>query len=444
MDDRISIRIQNLINGQKEESRRQLFEGINRIKSELAQHNALHSSTTAQQIYKLCARELEIRATQIWQSIVRVHQTYGTPNPESLSNELKDLFKQYISTEAKELTDVMIQNLMDRSFAMFCHLDTEVRAVLEKHNAEIDLYVDSLKYSPEERHLMNSDPGQKDVFVLNKDTRMKKTTQIFLCHASEDKDKVLEIYRRLKDLGFKPWIDKEDLLPGQKWEIEIPKAIKESDHVLVFFSNTSISKRGYVQKEFELALDVLDLIPEGQIFIVPIRLDNCEIPDRFKHLQYCDLFEDNGFDKVLKAIKKQSFPLIPDIPKNIEQANGTNSTNSNLADVNLAPDVATSLSRSILTRLEFLGDIDENSNADELQKKVDDLVKFIEQLPQGSYFSQRIKELTRRLRVGIWFSGKYEDAERKEMEERNQRYRKQLINARSEIRSIIDELIQLH
>lgn len=147
MDERISIRIQNLINGQKEDRRSQLFDGISRIKSELAQHNALHSSTTAQQIYKLCARELETRATQIWESIKRVHQTYGVPHSESLSNELNDLFKQYISTEAKELTDVMIQNLMDRSFAMFCHLDPDVQNVLEKHNAEIDLYVDSLKYS---------------------------------------------------------------------------------------------------------------------------------------------------------------------------------------------------------------------------------------------------------------------------------------------------------
>jgi len=155
MDDRIYVRIQHLINGQKEGRRRQLFEGINRIKGEFAQHNALHSSTMARQIYKLCVQELEMRATQIWENIARVHQTYEAPNPESLSNELKDLFKKYISTEAKELTDVMIQNLMDRSFAMFCYLNTDLQAVLEKHNAEIDLYVDSLKYSPKQSENSN-------------------------------------------------------------------------------------------------------------------------------------------------------------------------------------------------------------------------------------------------------------------------------------------------
>ncbi len=62
--------------------------------------------------------------------------------------------------------------------------------------------------------------------------------QIFLCHASEDKPKVREVYHRLKDEGFEPWLDEEDLLPGQLWEQEIPKALKASDFILIFFSPT--------------------------------------------------------------------------------------------------------------------------------------------------------------------------------------------------------------
>ncbi|NUM69130.1 toll/interleukin-1 receptor domain-containing protein, partial [candidate division KSB1 bacterium] len=47
---------------------------------------------------------------------------------------------------------------------------------------------------------------------------MSKPVQIFLCHASEDKPKVVEVYRFLQQQGFKPWLDKEDLLPGQRWD----------------------------------------------------------------------------------------------------------------------------------------------------------------------------------------------------------------------------------
>lgn len=145
-----------------------------------------------------------------------------------------------------------------------------------------------------------------------------KTSQIFLCHASEDKASVLEIYKRFKDAGLNPWLDKKDLLPGQAWAREIPKALKKSDFVLIFFSTTSVAKRGFVQKEFKLALDVLDEIPEGQIFIIPVRLDDCQIPDTFLHLHYCDLFEDDGLEQILRAIKAEQGIIESDIVKTIE------------------------------------------------------------------------------------------------------------------------------
>ena len=133
---------------------------------------------------------------------------------------------------------------------------------------------------------------------------MKQAIKIFLSYAKEDIDIVSKLYRRLKEKGYEPWLDIKNLLPGQRWEQEIPKAIKTSDFVLVFFSKTSISKRGYVQKEFKLTLEVLDTIPEGQIFVIPVRLNPCAIPKRFQTVQYCDLFEPDGFDKILQALPK--------------------------------------------------------------------------------------------------------------------------------------------
>jgi TIR domain len=78
--------------------------------------------------------------------------------------------------------------------------------------------------------------------------------QVFLCHASEDKAAVLDIYDRLRALGDKPWVDKKDLLPGQLWEEEIPKAIRVSDFIPIFLSKNSIPKQGYVQTELNSRL----------------------------------------------------------------------------------------------------------------------------------------------------------------------------------------------
>ena len=126
--------------------------------------------------------------------------------------------------------------------------------------------------------------------------------RIFLCHASEDKPQVEEIYRRLRELGFRPWMDKMDLLPGQRWQQEIPRSLRASDFILIFFSQNSVMKRSYVQHEFKLALHILQEMPENLIHIIPVRLDDCTIPDQFGFLHWCNLFEDDGFKRLVHAI----------------------------------------------------------------------------------------------------------------------------------------------
>ena len=81
--------------------------------------------------------------------------------------------------------------------------------------------------------------------------------RIFLSYAREDERQVRDVYRRLLDVGFDGWMDKIDLLPGQRWQQEIPHAIRNSDFILIFFSKHSVAKRGYIQSEFRLVLDTL-------------------------------------------------------------------------------------------------------------------------------------------------------------------------------------------
>jgi hypothetical protein len=129
--------------------------------------------------------------------------------------------------------------------------------------------------------------------------------KIFLCHANEDKPQVREVYQRLKAEGFEPWLDEEDLIPGQLWDREIRRALRNSDIILIFFSQTSIAKRGYVQREMKLALEAWEEIPEGQIHTIPVRLDACAIPERFKPFQWVDLFDDYGFERIVDGIRFQ-------------------------------------------------------------------------------------------------------------------------------------------
>lgn len=134
--------------------------------------------------------------------------------------------------------------------------------------------------------------------------REERRLKVFLCHASDDKSSVRKIYTRLQSYGIAPWLDEQSLLPGQKWQLEIPKAVRSSDAVLVCLSRNSVTKSGYVQKEIKIALDAADEQPEDRIFLIPVRLEECEVPGRLSPFQWVNLFDENGYERLLSALRR--------------------------------------------------------------------------------------------------------------------------------------------
>ena len=122
--------------------------------------------------------------------------------------------------------------------------------------------------------------------------------RIFISYAREDAETAQMLYANLKCAGLNPWLDTKDLLPGQDWEAAIRRAIRESSHFLALISSRSITKRGFIQKELRQGFDILDEMPPGDIFIIPIRLEPVEPRhEKLAKLQWVDLF--SGYDKAL-------------------------------------------------------------------------------------------------------------------------------------------------
>jgi formylglycine-generating enzyme required for sulfatase activity len=141
--------------------------------------------------------------------------------------------------------------------------------------------------------------------MLNTHNRPLK---VFLCHASDDKPAVRELYRQLCAEGWLDvWLDEEKLLPGQEWDLEIEKAVEEADVVLVTLSTTSVDKEGYIQRELRFVLNLADQKPDGTIFIIPIRLNDCPAPRRLRNWQYVDYFPRDrrkwAYERILQSLK---------------------------------------------------------------------------------------------------------------------------------------------
>jgi hypothetical protein len=157
--------------------------------------------------------------------------------------------------------------------------------------------------------------------MIMTNTISNRPLRIFLCHSSEDKPAVRKLHRRLTANGFAPWLDEEDLLPGHDWQYEIPKAVRQSDVVIVCLSPQSSNKEGYIQKEIKFALDAADEKPEGTIFLIPLKLEECNVPERLSRWQCADLFSPNGYRDLLRALRQLAADLNIPISDAIAQAN---------------------------------------------------------------------------------------------------------------------------
>ena len=139
----------------------------------------------------------------------------------------------------------------------------------------------------------------------------KTMARIFLCHASEDKPKVREIYQRLQSEGFEPWLDEVEILTGQEWDLEIRRALRTSDFIMVLLSRHSANKTGYVQREFKMTMDRLEELPSGQVLMLPVRLDDGEIPDEFQKYHCTPLYEEGGLERVIHSVRAYLSRRVP-------------------------------------------------------------------------------------------------------------------------------------
>lgn len=137
--------------------------------------------------------------------------------------------------------------------------------------------------------------------------------RVFLCHSSNDKPVVRELYQKLHaEPWIQPWLDEEELYPGQDWNLEIEKAVEAADAIIVCLTKNSINKEGYVQRELRIVLDFADYKPEGTLYIMPVRLEECEPPRRLRAWQYADYFEgqrERGLERLLISLKRRAESL---------------------------------------------------------------------------------------------------------------------------------------
>lgn len=143
--------------------------------------------------------------------------------------------------------------------------------------------------------------------------------KVFISYAKEDRAQALTYFERLSEEGFSPWIDTKKLLPGQNWEAEIERAFSDANVVILLLSQNSVSKRGFVQREANDAIERLRYKQPTDIYVIPLLLDQCEVPSHIAgRLQYLNISTPGAWEQVLTSLKlaaeQQSIEITNGLP----------------------------------------------------------------------------------------------------------------------------------
>lgn len=127
----------------------------------------------------------------------------------------------------------------------------------------------------------------------------------FISYVREDSRNVDELQRKLEAAGIPVWRDTADLWPGEDWRVKIRRAI--TDNALAFiacFSRVSVGRnKSYQNEELLLAIEQLRQRRPDDPWLIPVRFDDCEIPDlvigggrTLASIQHADLFGDHAHE----------------------------------------------------------------------------------------------------------------------------------------------------
>ena len=235
---------------------------------------------------------------------------------ESFANACSDIQKQGYDSPGNDA----INGVLRETQAGYQIEDGVVvaRILASRQEPQFDIDVGSFA-TPSESFISGSFAAKTAVRPLKPDlashggqaaeAKPKPALRVFLCHSSGDKPAVTQLYKALTNDGYRAWLDAVDLLPGQDWEAEIKTAVRTSHIFVVCLSKGSVTRAGFGQKEIKFALDVADEQPEGRVYIIPARLEECTMPERLKKWHWVNLYEDDGYAKLLASLKKRAAEL---------------------------------------------------------------------------------------------------------------------------------------
>ncbi|MEB3150053.1 MAG: toll/interleukin-1 receptor domain-containing protein [Sphaerospermopsis sp.] len=135
---------------------------------------------------------------------------------------------------------------------------------------------------------------------------MKPTHDIFLSHASEDKEQFVDIlYKKLTQAQYKVWYDKEEIKWGDKLDEKIYEGLRASQYGIVVIShNYFAAHKIWTFLEFKHILAANNILPI--LHGIDMQTIELEYPEVYKRIKdWLAISSEQGVDYIVKEANKK-------------------------------------------------------------------------------------------------------------------------------------------
>ncbi len=106
----------------------------------------------------------------------------------------------------------------------------------------------------------------------------------------------------LNKLGVRVWIDEAEIEVGDSLIEKIREGIDGVDYVGVILSQASVTSE-FVKKEVDIAIN--QEIEGKRVKVLPLLLDNCELPGFLKGKMYADFRKSDSYNTEFRKLAKR-------------------------------------------------------------------------------------------------------------------------------------------
>lgn len=141
------------------------------------------------------------------------------------------------------------------------------------------------------------------LYLTRRIEKRRMSKRIFIIYSHKDKEAARKLTAELRKMGYNPWLDEEEIIPGQNWNKAINQAIENSSAALFLASQNTLEEGSFVLSEIKAAREVLRVERDVHSPVIPVMLEESELPKELASIHAVKLFDEQGMEQLKKGLK---------------------------------------------------------------------------------------------------------------------------------------------